>query len=317
VADRLALSVALLGSRLRCARLQPGVRRGRRFAVAEEAGQKFVVDDNWERFDWKRRWSSKLLGEHNARRLGTPVTLAQAWLSNSLSASGRENRARISQYKGIHAGGRCVIIGNGPSLQQTDMSMLRNEYTFGLNRLYLMFEELGFETSYHVVVNRYVFEQYATDLKKVEAPLFALREARPFLGDAGNRLYLDNIVGPWFSRDASRGIWQGHTVTYVAMQLAYYMGFSEVVLVGVDHRFATTGKPNQLVEATGPDLSHFDPRYFAGGAKWQLPDLDNSEVAYILARTAFEKDGRRIVDATVDGALKVFPKISLAEALRR
>jgi hypothetical protein len=64
-------------------------------------------------------------------------------------------------------------------------------------------------------------------------------------------------------------------------------------------------------------LSHFDPRYFAGGAKWQLPDLDNSEVAYRLARAAFESDGRRIIDATVDGALQVFPKVRLEEALNK
>ena len=55
----------------------------------------------------------------------------------------------------------------------------------------------------------------------------------------------------------------------------------------------------------------------AKGVKWQLPDLDNSALAYRLARTAFEADGRRIVDATVGGALSVFPKLLLAEALQR
>lgn len=210
-----------------------------------------------------------------------------------------------------------MIIGNGPSLRKTDLSLLRDEITFGLNRIYLMFDELGFETSFVVAVNRFVVEQYADDFKKLDNPFFTAHKNRPLLGRCTNVGYLDDVIGPWFSRDASRGVWEGHTVTYVAMQLAYFMGFSKVILVGVDHRFAASGTPNQLVESAGPDASHFDPNYFAKGSKWQLPDLENSEVAYRLARTAFEEDGRTIVDATVDGALTVFPKISLGEALAR
>ncbi|ODR08513.1 hypothetical protein BHQ21_06800 [Mycobacterium sherrisii] len=219
----------------------------------------------------------------------------------------------------MHAGERCVIIGNGPSLRETNLGLLRHEYTFGLNRIYMMFEELGFETTFHVVINRYVVEQCADEFRNINAPLFTTAPNRGFLDGAANTAYLNLIVGlwPYFSRDAARGVWEGYTVTYVAMQLAYYMGFSEVVLVGVDHRFAVSGKPNQLVESTGPDASHFDPRYFPKGFKWQLPDLENSAVAYTLARKAFEDDGRRIVDATVNGALTIFPKVSLEEALVR
>ena len=46
-------------------------------------------------------------------------------------------------------------------------------------------------------------------------------------------------------------------------------------------------------------------------------DLETSELAHNLARAKFEKEGRRIVDATVDGALRTFPKLSLEEALRQ
>lgn len=257
--------------------------------------------------------------DHSARVLTRSIASTRTWLYDTLTAGGRANRAFVRQYKGIHAGKRCVIIGNGPSLRNTDLSLLRDEYTFGLNRIYLMFDELGFETTFHVVINRHVVEQCADDFRKIKAPLFSTAPNRDFLDGATDTGFLNTIVGlwPYFSRDASRGVWEGYTVTYVAMQLAYYMGFSEVVLIGVDHRFAVSGTPNQLVESTGPDTSHFDPRYFPKGFKWQLPDLDNSEIAYRLARKEFEADGRRIVDATVDGALTIFPKASLKEALAR
>lgn len=95
------------------------------------------------------------------------------------------------------------------------------------------------------------------------------------------------------------------------------MGFSDVILIGVDHKFAVSGPAHQIVESAGPDASHFDPNYFGKGFKWQLPDLETSELAYRLARQNFEEAGRRIVDSTVDGALETFPKMSLADALNR
>jgi Protein of unknown function DUF115 len=285
--------------------------------VGEATEQQYVGDDKWKRFDWKRRIAASLFGERKARMLARPMTLTQAWLGYTLTPVGRANHAHIRQFKDIHTGERCVIIGNGPSLRNTDLSLLRDEYTFGLNRIYLMFDEIGFETTFHVVINQYVVEQWVDDFRKINVPLFTAAQNRHLLDGTANTCYLKSVIGPWFSRDASRGIWEGHTVTYVAMQLAYYMGFSEVVLIGVDHRFSVSGIPNQLVKATGEDTSHFHPRYFAKGFKWQLPDLENSEVAYDLARRAFEDDGRRIVDATVGGALTVFPKFPLEEALHR
>jgi hypothetical protein len=103
-------------------------------------------------------------------------------------------------------------------------------------------------------------------------------------------------------------LWEGATVTYVAMQMAYFMGFEEVILIGVDHNFKETGRPNQTVVSQGADRSHFDARYFGKDFRWQLPDLETSEFAYILAREAYAAAGRRILDATVGGKLDVFPK---------
>jgi hypothetical protein len=209
-----------------------------------------------------------------------------------------------------------VIIGNGPSLNRTDLSLLANETTFGLNRIYLMYERLGFVPTYHVVVNALVVEQCADELLRVPSPLFSTWPNRSHLASRSDAVFLQKVVGPLFSLDPRRGIWEGATVTYVAMQLAYFMGFSEVVLIGVDHSFATKGPAHEVVTSTGADPNHFDPGYFGKGFRWQLPDLETSELAYGLARRVFEADGRRIVDCTVGGHLTVFPKAALAEILR-
>ncbi len=239
----------------------------------------------------------------------------RVWKNHTFTRLGRDDYAGIRKYRNIHRGRRCVIIGNGPSLLDTDLGLLRHEFTFGLNRIYLMYDELGFQTTYHVVVNQLVVEQCADDYLRLRSPLFTTTLNRDYLEGSRNVAYLTPLGGPRFVRNVAHGVWEGGTVTYVAMQLAYYMGFNEVVLVGVDHRFATKGPANTAVVSTEPDRNHFDPRYFGPGFKWQLPDLKTSEIAYGLAKRTYESNGRSIVDATVDGALQIFPKVSLREAL--
>ncbi len=215
-------------------------------------------------------------------------------------------RPMRNQYKGK----RCFVIGNGPSLRDMDMSKLRDEYTFGMNRIYLMFPELGFETTFFVSINDLVIEQCAQDIQKLKMPKFLAWHARQWLQPADNLFMLHSTyTGPKFARDITGRIWEGATVTYVALQVAYYLGFSEAILIGVDHSFATKGKPNQTIVSQGDDPNHFNPKYFGKGFRWQLPDLDTSEVGYAMARQAYEQDSRRIIDATIGGKLTIFPKV--------
>ena len=93
----------------------------------------------------------------------------------------RESIRRLAALKDVHKGKRAFVIANGPSLKQTDMSKLKNELTFGMNRIYLMFPELGFSTTYLTVVNDLVVEQTATDLANLTLPKFiAWRSRRHF-----------------------------------------------------------------------------------------------------------------------------------------
>jgi hypothetical protein len=122
--------------------------------------------------------------------------------------------------------------------------------------------------------------------------------------------FLKTIGGlPSFSFDPANVVWESGTVTYVAIQLAYYMGFSKIILIGVDHSFNTKGAANMTVISKGKDLNHFTPDYFKEGCRWQLPDLQTSELGYGLAKKVFEEDDRKIVDATLGGKLEVFPKL--------
>jgi len=230
-----------------------------------------------------------------------------------LSRPALVSKWRLEQYRNIHAGERCFIIGNGPSLQQMDLSNLKNEYTFGMNRIYLMFDKLGFESTYFASVNTLVIEQCGADIAQLQMPKFISWRSREHIPFTDNLMFLRTMYGvgnfPFFSTDLAETVWEGATVTYVAMQIAYFMGFSQVILIGVDHNFATKGAPNTTITSTGDDPDHFDPNYFGKGFRWQLPDLDTSEFAYTVARYVYESDKREIFDATVGGKLQVFRKV--------
>jgi hypothetical protein len=219
------------------------------------------------------------------------------------------SRCRLASFAGRHLGQRCFIVGNGPSLRTVNLTRLRGEFTFGLNRIYMLFDELGFSTTCLVAINRLVIEQCAPEMSRLTLPKFLSWNSRRFVTFGRDTIFLKSIATVLFSKDPRRGVVEGATVTYVAMQLAYFMGFSEVILIGVDHRFATKGKPHQEVTSEGDDPNHFDPRYFGKGFRWQLPDLERSEQFYRIARAVFEHEGRRIVDATRGGALTVFEKV--------
>lgn len=222
----------------------------------------------------------------------------------------RATIGRLFPLENKYSGERCFVIGNGPSLRNTDLSRLRHEFTFGMNRIYMAFADMGFQTSFFVSINDLVIEQTAKDIQKLKMPRFIAWHSHRWLQPEDDLFFLyTTYTGPKFSKNITGRIWEGATVTFVALQIAYYLGFKEVILIGVDHSFATKGKPNQMVVSKGDDPNHFHPAYFGKGFRWQLPDLETSEMAYRMAKLAYEKDGRKIIDATVGGKLTIFPKI--------
>lgn len=220
-------------------------------------------------------------------------------------------RNNLKRYKDIHKGERCFLIANGPSLKKTDLSLLKNEKTVGMNRLYLLFDELKFNTTYFTVSNELVIEQFKDDINKVDSIKFLNWKCRKFFDNKDINFLKTNLsFEDSFSTDVVDGVYTGGTVTYFSLQLLYYMGFAEVIIIGLDHNFQDKGQPNKTeVRSSETDANHFHPNYFPKGVKWQLPDLYQSELAYQKARDAFEADGRKIVDATIGGHCTIFDKV--------
>ena len=73
----------------------------------------------------------------------------------------------------------------------------------------------------------------------------------PFRGDRDviwySRSLLSRAAFPKFSDNPSRHLHCGYMVTYISLQLAYFMGFTRVYLLGVDFYYSLTS-PSQTVE---------------------------------------------------------------------
>jgi hypothetical protein len=120
---------------------------------------------------------------------------------------------RIEDFQGLHKGKRLFILASGPSLQEHDLSRLQHRLVMGLNRSFFIYPD----THYHCCMDHRLFELHE-DLMRKTRFLFTL-EDRPW----GIPMKLLGSQG--FSWDLAEGVYSGYTISYLALQVAVYMGF--------------------------------------------------------------------------------------------
>ena len=263
-----------------------------------------------------------------------PVSWEQlAWRTLRYRLAGKgialtRNDRLLLSFRNKHRGERAFIMGNGPSLNKCDLTLLKNEVTFGVNSIFLNEERMGFRPTYYVVEDFFVAEDRAPQINAFGGPQKFFGNYLDYcLWGCPDSVWLNVIINykdypgfPHFSTNAARRLWVGGTVTYLCLQLAYYMGFSEVNLIGFDHNYVI---PKDAVitnkRATGFDVlaksddpNHFHPDYFGKGYRWHDPRTDRMEQAYVSARQTFESNGRKIRNATIGGRLEIFERVDYA-----
>ena len=252
----------------------------------------------------------------NPYRMGAAFMMDR--LKWDLNPQSWRSRSVLRGCKDRYPNGKAVILCNGPSLLKVDFDKLQRSgvFCFGLNKINLLFDKTLFRPGCIVAVNPLVLEQNASFYNQTDLPLFLDRAAVGTVRGRSNIAFMHSNGFPRFARDVSLSVYQGYTVTFVAMPIAFHMGFRHVALVGADHTFATKGPSNKTVVSAGKDESHFDPNYFSGGMQWQLPDLFQSEVAYTMARDMYAAYDGRLINATDGGKLEVFERVTLNDFIR-
>lgn len=239
-----------------------------------------------------------------------------AFRSDWHAAQIAKSRARLDQIAASRRTDTAVIVGNGPSLNETDLSLLDHADVFVSNYAHLK-PELIRAATYLCVVNNLVAEQGAASFGMLEGVV----KVFPYwlghcIAEGEDTLFVNSIGYPEFSTDLHANLSWRHTVSFFHMQLAYGLGYRRVALIGFDHSYRQNASfaEGDVVDQKDADENHFDPRYFQG-KQWHAADVDNMESMYQLAKAAYEADGRTLVNATVGGHLELFERADLGEFL--
>lgn len=227
-----------------------------------------------------------------------------------------------SLKKGFKNSKRCFLIGNGPSLNNTDLSLLRDEVTFAANGFFLKTPELNWLPTFYVVEDHLVAEDRADQLNDIKGPIKLYPAYLGYcMSKADDTIFFNHrprISYPKsfdFSTQADQITYTGCTVMFTMMQLAAYLGFDEIYLIGVD---ASYNIPKDVVkkkeygtsilDMKTDDINHFHPDYFGKGYRWHDPQVDKMIAAYTEARKICEANNITIKNATVGGNLEVFER---------
>ena len=231
---------------------------------------------------------------------------------------------RLKELRNIHKGERCYIIGNGPSLTIEDLDRLEGRVCFAFNRIFEVFPKTKWRPAYYMVLDNDAMVYTAQNLEKIDAPLRILNVMGKLRGIKPDKRTVCFCSYGWYfprefrfqkkriSKDISRWFSLNNSVACDAIEAAIYMGFQEIVLLGIDHNYARyidrfgNGHCDQQVQDYGITSKHEYVNFI---------HKDALESSYQCYKDYCDANGIRIVNATRGGKLNVFQRQPLEELL--
>ena len=259
-----------------------------------------------------------------------PIETIHRYLLQREYQNSEDSRYLKSLHDKFH-GERCFIIGNGPSLRPEDLDKLVGEVSFAANRIYHIFSQTIWRPTFYVSTDNDVISAEIGQIKASGTyEKFLNYKAKKYGRVAADNLHYINVNGLFkinkndvcpdkVSNDLSHHCSQFGTVTANSIELAIYMGFSEIYLLGVNHSYSVTmGKDGK----TNRDES-VKSNYFAGIENTQghagLPVMftDASNNAYVLLKKYADGKGIKIFNATRGGKLEVFERVDFDKLMEQ
>lgn len=210
---------------------------------------------------------------------------------------------KLESFKNIHKKARCFLVATGSSLMMEDLDLLKksNEICFSMNSIFKAFDKTKWRPDYYVVSDR----QFASENRKI---IDSLNISYKFVADQCDEFWKyeheDSVmvyhIGASdccydFSEDISRVSYAGYTVAYVCLQMAVYMGFKEIYMLGTDCNYNKGSKNNHFMEEMKPDYTNHNE--------------DKMLLAYQAAKQYADTHGIKIYNATRGGMLEVFERV--------
>jgi hypothetical protein len=162
----------------------------------------------------------------------------------------------VERLRNRYEGERVFVLGNGPSLERTPLDRLEDEYTFAVNSIANIFDRTDWRPSFYTVIHPPpdVSRRNVRRVVDLDVPCFLPRGTHRYASGSNvhrldfehirerNRTGVDDLTIDWdvididdvWSRDISELVCHYTTVLYPTFQIARYLGFSEMYLLGCD-----------------------------------------------------------------------------------
>ena len=250
-----------------------------------------------------------------------PVFYCQ-FVKSEYESKKRVNGAEYSQYSWIknyknkYLGERCFIVATGPSLTIEDLDKIKNEHCFGMNSSVLILKNTEWKPQFYGIQDENVYkklEKAIVDTSENDMPEVFISNTIKHKFNVPNRFkvfplhYLDHKMFHFkgfgrynFSDDCYGTIYDGYSITFSLMQIACYMGFREIYLLGCDCNY--NQKKQHFIES-----GHFDPKASIMGDKMICGHIEFKKFA--------DKKGVKVVNCTRGGMLEVYPRKKLDDIL--
>lgn len=227
-----------------------------------------------------------------------------------------KDKRPLSKYADIHEGERCFIVATGPSLTFDDLDLIKDETSFSMNSIIKILDKTKWRPKYYGIQDPFVYEKLKDlILKEKRIPNMFIADSIAKKFDVPPRcelmpmhylkqryVYEGQKYITKFSSDASLCVYSGYTITYSMIQLAVYMGFKEIYLLGCDSNYCKDPKKQHFVES-----GFVDPNFSTAAYKMMF--------AYVEAKKYADAHNVKIYNATRGGMLEVFPRVKLEDVI--
>lgn len=204
---------------------------------------------------------------------------------------------------------KIYIVGNGKSLEKTPMDEL-DGYSMACNRIARIYDSTSWRPTHYLCMSHNIQQpEWLSDIMDtvdLGIPSFVWWKWAGVIGNHPNIIWTDYYRDKVWVHDSSIGLMKWGSSGLSMIQLAMYIGFNPIVLVGFD------GAWKKFDE--GDDPNHFGKGYLTEVSRNQANRWNiNHPAAHIMAQEAALQRGTVILDATVDGSLRAYPKVDIRD----
>lgn len=245
---------------------------------------------------------------HACKEVPEEITFAQNEMQEVFDFFGKiaeYNALGLAVYKDRYVGEACFIIATGPSLRLSDLEILRKNHCkcIAVNKIYLLFDKIKWRPDIYVAVDDKIIQSSMEEIKKMNIGLKIVAGQNGVYGNGIESIHCHKLFCkgyPKFSEDITKGVYNGLSVLYDSIQIAVYMGFKTLYILGADHNYTSNQSDSS---------NHFHKDYYKGIQNPNKYIKEDVECAFQAARQYAESHGIKIYNATRGGKLEVFERV--------